>query len=66
VLPEEMLVPFTGEHDPQYPERLAERLSLLLAEPERLARGGELVTIAARRYDYDLLATRLRALLEVA
>jgi len=66
VLPEEMLVPFAGEHDPQYPERLAERLSLLLAEPERLARGGELVAIAARRYDYDLLATRLKALLEVA
>jgi glycosyltransferase involved in cell wall biosynthesis len=59
VLPPEMLVPYAGTKDEQYPERLAERIRTLAGQPERLNRHGQSRTIAQSHFDYDVLAARV-------
>jgi hypothetical protein len=59
VLPQEMLVPYAGTKDEQYPERLAERIRTLAGQPERLNRHGQSRTIAQSHFDYDVLAARV-------
>jgi glycosyltransferase involved in cell wall biosynthesis len=59
VLEPEMLVDFTGQHDPAYPAKLAERIRQLLASPPLLQRGRSLVALAHKAFDYDVLAARL-------
>jgi glycosyltransferase involved in cell wall biosynthesis len=64
VLEPEMLVDFAGQHDPDYPARLAERVRRLLAEPALLQRGKALVRLARERFDYDHLAERLNDIID--
>jgi glycosyltransferase involved in cell wall biosynthesis len=64
VLPEEMRVPYEGVVDRGYPARLAERVERLLAQPERLRAGEALVGVARERFDYRVLAARVREVLE--
>ena len=59
VLPQEMLVDYQGAVDRQYPERLAERVLELLAQPARLQQGQALVEVARREFDYAVLAAIL-------
>jgi glycosyltransferase involved in cell wall biosynthesis len=65
VLPPEMLVPYEGTIDREYPRRLAERVRGLARDRERLnrlaARGPE---IAREHFDYDMLARRVTNVLE--
>jgi glycosyltransferase involved in cell wall biosynthesis len=60
VLPPEMLVPYQGTKDPDYPRRLAERIQALLAEPGRLQQHAVSVAIAETDFEYDVLAAKLR------
>src|SRR2546423_2512936 len=64
VLGREMLVPYEGVKDEQYPQRLASRIEAILARPELLARGAEGVTLAKKYFDYSLLAERVGALID--
>jgi glycosyltransferase involved in cell wall biosynthesis len=63
VLPPEMLVPYEGTLDRQYPSRLAARVRELAGTPSRLTKGLDGVAIARRHFDYDMLARRLEAVL---
>jgi glycosyltransferase involved in cell wall biosynthesis len=59
VLPPEMLVPYHGTKDEQYPQRLAERITTLVAHPERLNRQAESRTVAQNNFDYSVLAAKV-------
>jgi len=63
VLPAEMLVPYEGTVDKDYPSRLAERVRALAAAPLRLSLGAKGVAIARQHFDYDMLAGRLETVL---
>ena len=64
VLPPEMLVDFAGETDADYPAKLAERVRMLLDQPEKLLRGQQMTRAAAEPFDYDVLTTRLERIIE--
>jgi len=59
VLPSEMLIPYDGTKDENYPERLAHRIGVLVAHPERLNRPEESRTIAQDHFDYNVLAAKV-------
>ncbi len=63
VLPDEMLVEYRGVRDEGYPERLADRVRLLLQNPARLCRETECRDIAASHFDYVRLYRKLNDLL---
>jgi glycosyltransferase involved in cell wall biosynthesis len=56
LLPPEMVIPFNGEVDPDYPARLASRIREVLAKPEMLALRKSLPEIAARTCSYEVLS----------
>jgi glycosyltransferase involved in cell wall biosynthesis len=58
VLEPEMLVPYEGVKDEQYPRKLAARIEHILAHPELLERASENVALAREYFDYSLLAER--------
>lgn len=66
ILPPEMLVPYQGTVDREYPARLADRVRHLVAHPAALHAGATGVALAKRRFDYDMLARRLEAVLDAA
>lgn len=59
VLPADMLVPYDGTKDEQYPERLAQRITALVRHPERLNRQAESRAIAQNQFDYTILAAKV-------
>lgn len=64
VLNEEMLVDYDGATDKNYPHKLAERITALLREPERLKMGRRNVEIAKARFEYRMLAERMGGLID--
>jgi hypothetical protein len=66
VLPPEMLVPYDGVVDSRYPERLADRIRALVADPAPLARAAERIALAERYFDYSVLAPRVAAVIQQA
>ena len=64
VLPDDMLVDYHGVVDRDYPARLAERVRALLANPHRLRDGAAGIALARARFDYDVLAGRVRDVLK--
>ena len=66
VLDDEMLVPYEGVVDREYPTRIAERVRAIVADPSVLRRGERNVEVARERFDYDVLAERLRRVLAEA
>jgi glycosyltransferase involved in cell wall biosynthesis len=67
VLPQEMLLPYAGQHDAGHPKRLAERLATLLDRRREVRRGAGTRAIAEARFGYPGLAGRLAGFLhEVA
>lgn len=62
VLPDEMLVAYDGRWDETYPQKLADRVRSLLAEPERLAAGSDLQA-KAFEFDYTAIASRAAGLI---
>lgn len=65
-LPDEMLVPYHGAHDPDYSKRLAERLRPLVQQPSQLGKSAERVALARERFDYQVLLPRVQAVLHEA
>lgn len=63
VLPDEMLVPYQGTVDREYPKRLAERVRDVAAHRERLAAGFDGIALARQHFDYDRLAPRVDGVL---
>jgi glycosyltransferase involved in cell wall biosynthesis len=59
VLPREMLVPYNGTKDGEYPARLAARVEALLEHAEDLRNPAASTKIARAHFEYDLLATKL-------
>jgi glycosyltransferase involved in cell wall biosynthesis len=64
VLDDDMLVPYDGQLDPGYPERLALRLRDVLADRSRLGRGAGHVGLAREKFDYAVLARRVEEVIE--
>jgi glycosyltransferase involved in cell wall biosynthesis len=63
VLPNEMLLPYEGSYDPDYPRRLAERLAALVPRRAELRESGGTRAIALEHYDYPTLARTLGSFL---
>ena len=64
VLPREMLLPYEGVKDEQYPRRLAERVESILADPKRLESAAGNVALAKEYFEYTRLAKRLGDVIE--
>lgn len=60
VLPPEMLLPYNGTNDRDYPARLAERVRAILENPGALHNNGS-AALARTNFDYAVLADRLRS-----
>ena len=60
VLPPQMLVPYHGTKDSEYPERLITRVRSLLANPKCLQQPEVGVRIAQTHFDYNVLAAKLQ------
>jgi glycosyltransferase involved in cell wall biosynthesis len=66
VLPPEMLVPYRGTKDVDYPARLSDRSLSLLKHPEQLQQSEVCVAIAKTEFDYDVLSAKLRRVIREA
>jgi glycosyltransferase involved in cell wall biosynthesis len=64
VLDAEMLVPYEGVTDPEYPQRLKEKIEVLLDHREDLKRSLKNVEVARQRFDYAVLAPKMRRVVE--
>ncbi len=64
VLDDEMLVEYEGIVDPNYPQKLADRLRPLLADRALLERRAGHVSLAREKFDYDVLARRVEGVIE--
>jgi glycosyltransferase involved in cell wall biosynthesis len=64
VLKQEMLVKYEGVKDEQYPQKLAERIQTILADPNRLNRASSNVALAKEFFEYSRLAERLGDVIE--
>lgn len=62
VLPDEMLIPYEGRWDETYPQKLADRLRSLIADPSRLAAGSDIPSKASE-FEYSHIAARAAALI---
>ena len=63
VLPDDMLIPFEGTHDPSYTDRLTERVRALVDDRRVLEKGRENRDRARQHFDYDDLAQRVETVL---
>jgi glycosyltransferase involved in cell wall biosynthesis len=64
VLPKEMLVDYNGVKDASYPEKLANRIELILGEPKMLSASENSISIARQHFDYSVLAKRAHQVIE--
>ncbi|MEK6280880.1 MAG: glycosyltransferase [Acidobacteriota bacterium] len=66
VLEAEMLIPYEGVQDWDYPRKLAERVQAIMSDRQRLERGAGNVAVAKEVFEYSRLADRLGNLIETA
>ena len=66
VLDDDMLVEFSGQKDPHYPEKLAGRVRRLLDDPALLDRRRGHVELARERFDYAVLARKMAEVIDDA
>jgi glycosyltransferase involved in cell wall biosynthesis len=64
ILDEDMLVDYDGNNDPDYPQKLAERVRRLLDNPELLGRGLKHVALAREKFDYAVLARKMAEVID--
>ena len=64
VLDAEMLVPYEGVRDSEYPQRLKEKIEVLLDHREDLKRSLKNIDVASQRFDYTVLAAKMRKVIE--
>jgi glycosyltransferase involved in cell wall biosynthesis len=60
LLPQEMLVPYDGTKDNEYPAKLEERVRWALQQREPVSPSARSVTLAQANFEYNVLAARLR------
>ena len=65
ILDEEMLVDYQGTRDQNYPLRLSERILSVLNHPEKLECAARNIALAKSRFDYSILADRMKQILQV-
>ena len=63
VLDEDMLIPYEGSFDIEYPEKLAKKLRFLSENRVKLGDASGIDDIAERHFSYDLLAQKLHQVL---
>lgn len=66
ILPAPMLVDFTGDTDPSYPLKLAERVAELVRQNTDFTHRPECVALAGEHFEYDSLALRVAAVIDLA
>jgi glycosyltransferase involved in cell wall biosynthesis len=66
VLEPEMLLPYQGVKDEQYPRKLAASIRTILAHPEMLDRANANVDVARKYFDYSVLAERVGGVIKTA
>jgi glycosyltransferase involved in cell wall biosynthesis len=66
VLDKEMLLPYEGVKDEQYPRRLAAKIKTILSNREILSRAAGNVTLAKDHFDYAVLARRVGDLIDTS
>jgi hypothetical protein len=66
VLAPEMLVPYEGVKDEQYPQKLADRIRSIVSQPERLNLAEANLNLAKQYFDYGLLAERAGRVIDAA
>jgi hypothetical protein len=59
-----MLVPYEGVRDSEYPQRLKEKIEVLLDHREDLKRSLKNIDVASQRFDYTVLAAKMRKVIE--
>lgn len=64
VLDEEMLVEYEGVKDEGYPQKLKERIELILNHPAMLEVAARNVAVAREQFDYTNLAERMRIIID--
>lgn len=64
VLAAEMLVPYEGVTDSEYPRRLKDRIEVLLDHREDLQRSLKNIEVAKERFDYTVLAAKMKRVFE--
>ena len=63
ILDEEMLVDYQGTKDQNYPLRLSQRVLSVLDHPEKLECVARNIALAKTRFDYAILADRMKQIL---
>lgn len=66
VLEPEMLAPYDGVKDAEYPRKLAERIRPILADPEMLERAEANMDLARKHFDYSMLTERVSGVIAAA
>lgn len=64
VLAPEMRVDYEGDKDPGYPQKLSRRIEAILERPEVLKNSDGNVRLARQRFDYAILAKRMKDVIE--
>ena len=64
ILPKEMVCPYRGEHDAEYPQVLAQRVEELLRRGVDVTYRADSVLLAQTYFEYDRLSTRLERVLQ--
>jgi glycosyltransferase involved in cell wall biosynthesis len=64
ILDQEMLVDYQGTKDQNYPLRLSQRVLSVLDHPEKLECAARSIALAKTRFDYSILADRLKQILQ--
>lgn len=64
VLQKEMLIDYEGVKDETYPQKLRQRIEAILKQPHMLQNAEKNVAVGRRYFDYQLLAGRMRDVLE--
>src|SRR5207302_10122035 len=63
ILDQEMLVDYQGIRDQNYPLRLSQRILSVLDHPEKLECAARNIALAKTRFDYAVLADRMKHIL---
>ena len=66
VLPKEMLIDFDGSADLIYPHKLKARIEEILDDPKILARGKTNIALTNEKFDYSVLAEKMRGVIQNA
>lgn len=63
LLPDEMLVPYAGRWDIEYPAKIAQRVRTLLTDPSKIDKSSAHLRDLARPFSYPLVASRAARLI---